>query len=35
VYLAFRADVVDREGEMSSIFSGGRFVRADVKFEDE
>ena len=35
VYLAFRADVVDREGEMSSIFSGGRFVRADIKFEDE
>lgn len=35
VYLAFRADVMDREGEMSSIFSGGRFVRADVKFEDE
>ena len=35
VYLAFRADVVDQEGEMSSIFSGGRFVRADVKFEDE
>ena len=35
VYLAFRADVVDREGEMSSIFSGGRFVRSDVKFADE
>lgn len=35
VYLAFRADVVDREGEMSSIFSGGRFVRTDVTFEDE
>jgi len=35
VYLAFRADIVDREGEMSSIFSGGRFVRADVRFEDE
>jgi len=35
VYLAFRADVVDREGEMSSIFSGGRFVRSDIRFEDE
>jgi len=35
IYLAFRADVVDREGELSSIFSGGRFVRSDVEFEDE
>jgi Ni/Fe-hydrogenase 1 B-type cytochrome subunit len=35
VYLAFRADVVDQEGEMSSIFSGGRFVLEGVKFEDE
>lgn len=35
VYLSFRADVMDREGEMSSIFSGGRFVRADQQFEDE
>ncbi len=35
IYLAFRADVMDREGEMSSIFSGGRFVRADIRFEDE
>jgi Ni/Fe-hydrogenase 1 B-type cytochrome subunit len=35
VYLAFRADVVDREGEMSSIFSGGRFVRSDIAFEDD
>lgn len=35
VYLSLRADVVDLEGEMSSIFSGGRFVRADVEFEDE
>jgi Ni/Fe-hydrogenase b-type cytochrome subunit len=35
VYLSFRADVMDREGEMSSIFSGGRFVRADMRFEDE
>jgi len=35
IYLAFRADVMDREGEMSSIFSGGRFVRSDITFEDE
>jgi Ni/Fe-hydrogenase 1 B-type cytochrome subunit len=35
IYLAFRADVMEREGEMSSIFSGGRFVRADITFEDE
>jgi Ni/Fe-hydrogenase 1 B-type cytochrome subunit len=35
IYLAFRADVMDREGEMSSIFSGGRFVRTDLSFEDE
>lgn len=35
IYLAFRADVMDREGEMSSIFSGGRFVRSDIQFEDE
>ncbi len=35
IYLAFRADVLDKEGEMSSIFSGGRFVRSDTRFEDE
>lgn len=35
IYLSFRADVMDREGEMSSIFSGGRFVRADVVYEDD
>lgn len=37
VYLAFRADVLDWgvRGEMSSIFSGGRFVRTDIAFEDE
>ena len=35
IYFAFRADVMDREGEMSSIFSGGRFVRSDLRFEDE
>jgi Ni/Fe-hydrogenase 1 B-type cytochrome subunit len=35
VYLGVRADVMDREGTMSSIFSGSRWVRGDVKFEDE
>lgn len=35
VYLAMRSDVMDREGTISSIFSGGRFVRADVTYEDD
>lgn len=35
IYLALRADVMEREGTMSSIFSGGKFVRADVEYEDE
>lgn len=35
VYLALRSDVMDREGTMSSIFSGGRFVRADVEYVDD
>lgn len=35
VYLALRADVMDREGTMSSIFSGGRFVQADAHYEDD
>lgn len=35
VYLVLRSDVGDREGTLSSIFSGGRFVRDDVKYEDE
>ena len=35
VYLALRADVMDREGGMSSIFSGGRFVRSEVDYEDD
>lgn len=35
VYLSLRADVMDREGTMSSIFSGGRFVRADGHYEDD
>lgn len=35
VYLGIRADVMEREGTMSSIVSGGRFVRADTRYEDE
>jgi Ni/Fe-hydrogenase b-type cytochrome subunit len=35
VYLALRADVMDREGTTSSIFSGGRWVPAGQRFEDE
>ena len=33
-YLAIRADTVEREGGMSSIFSGGRWCRKGTKFED-
>jgi len=35
VYLALRADVVDRAGTVSSIVSGGRWVRDDVHYEDD
>lgn len=35
VYLTIRADVVHRESRVSSIVSGGRYVRADVDFVDE
>ena len=35
IYLALRADLLERTGTMSSIFSGGRFVRSDVKYVDE
>lgn len=35
VYLALRADVMDREATLSSIFSGGRFVRTDAHYEDD
>jgi Ni/Fe-hydrogenase 1 B-type cytochrome subunit len=34
VYMALRADFVDRAGEISSIISGGRWVRDDVHYED-
>jgi Ni/Fe-hydrogenase b-type cytochrome subunit len=35
VYLALRADVLDREGTASSILSGGRWVPAGQRFDDE
>ncbi len=34
VYMSLRADLVHREARVSSIVSGGRFVREDVPFED-
>lgn len=34
VYLAVRADLLERTGTMSSIISGGRFVPADKEFID-
>lgn len=35
IYLSLRSDVMEKAGTMSSIFSGGKFVRTDVEFEDE
>ena len=35
VYLATRADLLERGGAISSIVSGGRFVPASQRFEDE
>ena len=35
VYLALRADIMERGGTISSIVSGGRFVPSDEKFVDE
>lgn len=35
VYLAMRADLLERGGAISSIISGGRFVPADERFVDE
>ena len=35
IYLALRADLLERTGTISSIISGGRFVRSDVKHVDE
>ncbi len=34
VYFALRADFTDRSGSVSSIVSGGRWVRDDVHYED-
>lgn len=34
LYLALRADLLERTGTISSIISGGRFVRSDVKYVD-
>ena len=35
IYLSILADNVDREGAITSIISGGRWVRKGVRFEDE
>jgi Ni/Fe-hydrogenase b-type cytochrome subunit len=35
VYLATRADIMEKSGAISSIFTGGRFVRSDHKYVDE
>ena len=35
IYLALRADLLEHTGTISSIISGGRFVRTDVKHVDE
>jgi Ni/Fe-hydrogenase b-type cytochrome subunit len=34
VYLVIRAAVFDQDGTISSIFTGARYVREDVEFED-
>ena len=34
VYLALRADFTERGGSISSIVSGGRWVRDDIDYED-
>jgi Ni/Fe-hydrogenase b-type cytochrome subunit len=34
IYFALRADFTDRSGSISSIVSGGRWVRDDVHYED-
>jgi Ni/Fe-hydrogenase b-type cytochrome subunit len=35
IYFALRADVMGRQGTMSSIFSGGKWLRDDVSYEDD
>jgi Ni/Fe-hydrogenase b-type cytochrome subunit len=35
IYLALRADILERTGTISSIISGGRFVRTDIEYVDQ
>jgi len=35
LYLALRADILERTGTISSIISGGRFVRSNVEYVDQ
>jgi Ni/Fe-hydrogenase 1 B-type cytochrome subunit len=35
IYLALRADLLEHTGTISSIVSGGRFVRTDVSYVDQ
>jgi Ni,Fe-hydrogenase I cytochrome b subunit len=35
IYLALRADLLERTGTISSIISGGRFVPSDVTHVDQ
>jgi Ni/Fe-hydrogenase 1 B-type cytochrome subunit len=35
LYLAMRADILERTGTISSIISGGRFVRSDIQYVDQ
>lgn len=35
IYLALRADLLERTGTISSILTGGRFVRSDIDYVDD
>lgn len=35
IYFAVRADVTEREGSISSMINGGKFVREDLEYVDE
>ena len=35
VYLAIRAELLEHSGTISSIVSGGRFVRSEIEYVDE
>jgi Ni/Fe-hydrogenase 1 B-type cytochrome subunit len=35
IYLSLRSDVTEPEGLVSSMFSGGKFVREDFEYEDD